>query len=79
MSQLLSTQQIVDLLEKEYHTKIWYICMVGEMGDIENTNYKEIMIGIYHKENFNHISKILKDIVNVTDIRFTGFAKPALG
>lgn len=76
MSQMLSTQQVVDLLEKEYHSKIWHLCMVGEMGDIEGTNYKEIMIGIYSKKNLKHITETLKDIINVKDIRFVGIIRP---
>ncbi len=72
MSQILSTQQVIDKLEKEYGSKIWHICMVGEMGDIEGSDHKEIMIGVYYKENYNHIVKFLKDVVNVKDIIFTG-------
>lgn len=73
MSQILSTSDIVNLLEEKCHTKVWNICGVGEKGIIEGTEFQEIMIMVYHEQNVKHIKDIFKDVVNVTDIRFTGF------
>ncbi len=76
MSKMLTTKEVVDLIEQQCNTQIWSICMVGEMGDIDGTEYKEIMIGIYEKQNLSYIQKLLEDILNVKDIRYTGYAQP---
>lgn len=77
MSQILSTSDIVNLIETKCHTKVWNICSVGEMGLIEGTEFNEIMVMVYNKQDLNHIETILKDIVNVKEIIYTGFPKPA--
>ena len=77
MSKMLTLPQVVNLLEEAYRTKIWYICMIGTMGDIEGTDYNEIMIGVYDEINLKDITDLLKDVINVTDISHTGHAKPA--
>lgn len=76
MSKMLTSAEVVNLIEQQYNTQIWRVCMVGEMSDIDETEYKEIMIGIYERRHISHIRKLLKDVLNVTDIRFTGHAKP---
>lgn len=76
MSKMLTSKEVIDLIEQQYNTQIWRVCMVGEMSDIDETEYKEIMIGIYEKRNLPHMQKLLKDVLNVKDIRYTGHAKP---
>lgn len=49
--------------------------MVGEMGDIEGTQYKEIMIGVYDKHNIKYFETMLEDVLTVKEIRYTGRPK----
>lgn len=78
MSKMLTSTEVIELIEVKFNTKIWHVCMVGEMGAIEGTDYKEIMIGTYHRQNLKHIKDLLSEVLNVTDIKHTGHAKPAL-
>ncbi len=75
MSKMLTSKEVIDLIETQFHTQIWNVCMVGEMEDIEGTQYKGIMIGVYDRHNLKHLNTMLKDILTVREIRFTGRPK----
>lgn len=72
MSKMLTSKEVVDLIETQYRTQVWNVCMVGEMGDIEGTQYKEIMIGVYDKHNIKYFETMFEDVLTVKEIRYTG-------
>ncbi len=76
MSQILATSDIVNLLENRLELKVWNICGVVEKSIIEineSTEFQEIMIMVYNKQDVKLIKTILEDVVNVTEVVFTGF------
>ena len=77
MSNMLTKQEVVDLIEQHFNTKVWNVCMVGLKRAIEGTDYMEIMLGARHEENVDPLKEIFKDVVNVNEIRYTGTIRAA--
>lgn len=77
MSKMLTKEEIVDLIEQQFHTKVWNVCMVGKKRTIDET-YSEIMLGARHQQNVKPLEDLFKDVDNVNEIRYTGSIK-ALG
>ena len=48
-------------------------CGVGVGVDIEGTDFPELMIWIYEKQNLNRLKVLTADIINVIEVVFTGY------
>lgn len=72
MPKMLTKEEVVDLIEQQFHTKVWNVCMVGLKGPVEGTDYVEIMLGARHQKDVDSLEDIFKDVLNVNEIRYTG-------
>lgn len=72
MSKLLTKQEVVDLIEQQFHTKVWNVCTVGLKGPIEGTDHTEIVLDARHHENVGPLGDLFNDVLNVNEIRYSG-------
>ena len=72
---MLTKQEVMDLIEQQFHTKAWNVCMIGIKGPIEGTEYTEIALGAYHQKNIKPLEDLFKDVANVNDIHYIGTIK----
>lgn len=75
MKKMLTKQEIVDLIEQHFHTKVGNVCMVGMKGKQMLTDYPEIILGARHQENVEPLEDLFNDIINVNEIRYAGSIK----
>lgn len=72
MLKMLTKQEVVELIEQQFNTKVWNVCMVGLKGPIEGTEHIEIVLDARHLENVGPLGDLFKDVLNVNEIRYTG-------
>lgn len=72
MPRMLTKQEVVDLIEQQFHTEAWNVCMIGVKKRIEGTEYVEIALGAYHQKNVKPLEDLFKDVTNVNDIHYIG-------
>ena len=72
MSRMLTKEEIVDLIEQQFNTKVWNVCMVGVKGPIEGTEHTEIVLDARHHESVGPLGDLFKDVLNVNEIRYSG-------
>ena len=73
MSRMLSTEDIIILIEEKTNNKVYNICGVGKGVDIEGTDFQEHMIWVYEKQNLIPLRVLTADVVNIIDVEFTGY------
>ena len=73
MSRMLSTEDIITLIEENTHGPLYNLCGVGVGVEIEGTDFNEHMIWVYDKQNVNSLRVLTADIINVIDVEFTGY------
>jgi len=69
---MLTKQEVSDLIEQHFNTRVWNVCMVGLKSAIEGTDYTEIMLDARHEKNVDPLKELFKDVINVNEIRYTG-------
>ncbi len=75
MSRMLSTEDVIALLEENTHSPLYNICGVGVGVHIDGTDFDEHMIWVYEEQNVNRLKVLTADVTNVISVEFTGYPK----
>ena len=73
MSRMLSTEDLIELLEENTNSPAYNTCGIGVGIDIEGTDFRELIIWVYNKQDLNPLKVLTADILNVISVEYTGY------
>ena len=60
-------------IEENTNGQAYSLCGIGEGVEIEGTDFNELMVWVYEKQNVNALRVLCADIVNVIDVVYSGY------
>ena len=73
MSRMLSADDLVTLIEEKTLTKVYNLCGVGVGVHIDGTDFEELMIWVYERQNVDSLRVLTADIINVIEVVYSGY------